>query len=58
MDNAILGFLRQARAEALIEGDRKRSRENSLVVTKIDEAILWQERDMQLKEPVLNQSDI
>lgn len=49
----ILGFLREARAAAL--EDTAKSRELSLVLTKIDEAILWRERDLHLKTPPVNE---
>lgn len=49
MDDKILEFLRQARAIALVDA---RSRELSLVVTKIDEAILWRQYDLSIKESI------
>lgn len=49
-DETILGFLRKARAAALT--DQARSRELSLVITKIDEAILWRQFDLQNKTEV------
>ena len=52
MEDAILGLLREARAIAL-ENSAK-SRELSLVVTKIDEAILWRQFDLQIKSPPVN----
>ena len=52
MDEDTLVFLRRARAAAL--SDPTKSRELSLVVTKIDEAILWRQFDLQLKAPTVN----
>lgn len=49
MGDEILGYLREARAAAL--SDPMKSRELSLVVTKIDEAILWRQFDLQFKTP-------
>lgn len=45
----ILGKLQEARSAAL--SDAAKSRELSLVVTKIDEAILWRQFDLQIKAP-------
>ena len=50
-----LGKLREARA-ILLETE-KESRELSIVITKIDEAILWRQRDRQLKSPPINISN-
>jgi len=50
-----LGKLREARA-ILLETE-KESRELSIVITKIDEAILWRQRDRQLKAPPINISN-
>ena len=50
-----LGKLREARA-ILLETE-KESRELSIVITKIDEAILWRQRDKQLKAPPINISN-
>lgn len=54
--NEILGHLRRAKA-ALLEGcnDKPDSISCRLVLTKIDEAILWQQEDMRLKEPTVNE---
>lgn len=54
MIDDILAFLQQARAEAL--QDRAKSRELSLVITKIDEAILWRQADLRLKAPTVNEA--
>jgi hypothetical protein len=56
MIDGLLGFLQEARAAALTENEDKarRSRELSLVLTKIDEAILWRQEDLRLKAPVEN----
>ena len=52
----ILAHLRIARALAKDEiSAGNGSRELSLVVTKIDEAILWQCEDQRLKRPVVNE---
>lgn len=53
MGDEILGFLREARASALT--DPAKSRELSLVITKIDEAILWRQFDLQMKTPPQNE---
>lgn len=49
MTDSILAHLQEARAEALT--DAAKSRELSLVVTKIDEAVLWRQEDLRLKRP-------
>lgn len=58
MGNSILGHLREALAECKYESEHSRSRELSLVMTKIDEAILWRQSDMQLKEPPINEESL
>lgn len=47
----ILGHLHLARAKAkeLEEEGGEKSRELSLTVTKVEEAVLWRERDLQIK---------
>lgn len=50
-EDSILAFLHEARGTAL-GSDMAKSRELSLVVTKIDEAILWRQYDLQLKSGV------
>lgn len=47
MDDNVLAQLRLARAAAI--EDLRKSRELSLVLTKIDEAILWRQQDLQVK---------
>jgi hypothetical protein len=56
MDDNILGYLREARALVLEEKEDKNlgSRQLSLVLTKIDEAILWRQEDLRLKTPPIN----
>lgn len=49
MADSVLGFLQDAREMAL--NDPAKSRELSLVITKIDEAILWRSEDLRLKSP-------
>lgn len=57
-DNA-LGFLREARAALLEERDNGgKSRELSVTLTEIDTAILWRQRDLQLKEPIKNEASV
>lgn len=48
-EDEVIEYLKQARDRAL--GEVMKSRELSLVVTKIDEAILWRQRDLELKTP-------
>lgn len=56
MYDTVLGHLREARAAALDEQDGGgRSRELALVITKIDEAILWRQHDIQIKTPPINE---
>jgi hypothetical protein len=59
MNDNLLGFLQEARAAALVENEGKatRSRELSLVLTKIDEAILWRQEDLRLKAPAKNEQE-
>jgi hypothetical protein len=49
-----LGFIREARALLHDEAKDNGSRELSMVLTKLDEAELWRQRDMQLKTPIRN----
>lgn len=49
-----LGLIREARALLREEAERSNSRELAMVITKLDEAELWRQRDMQLKTPVVN----
>ena len=44
-----LGLIREARAILKDEAVTANSRELSMVITKLDEAELWRQRDMQLK---------
>ena len=37
-----------------LESKENRSREISLVITKLEEAMMWGQRDMNLKSPVEN----
>jgi hypothetical protein len=54
----ILGKLREARAIANdMHMNGSGSLELSLVTTKIDEAIMWRERDIQVKTPAKNESN-
>jgi hypothetical protein len=51
----ILGKLREVKALADdIHFNGGGTRELSLTITKIDEAILWRQRDMQLRNPADN----
>ena len=50
MDDEILGHLRMALAACKLE--LVKSRELSLVTTKIEEAILWRQLDLQQKSSV------
>jgi hypothetical protein len=50
-----LGMIREARALLRDEAATANSRELAMVITKLDEAELWRQRDMQLKTPPVNQ---
>lgn len=51
----VLGKLREARALLKDENDAGNgSRELSLTITKIDEALLWRQEDLRLKAPAEN----
>lgn len=56
-EDDVLGHLREARALLEIERDEcgKPSRELSVALTEIDTAILWRHRDLQLKQPIVNE---
>lgn len=47
-------MIREARAMLRDEAETANSRELAMVLTKLDEAELWRQRDMQLKTPVTN----
>lgn len=49
-----LGLIREARALLRDEAKHSNSRELAMVITKLDEAEFWRQRDMQLKAPVVN----
>ena len=49
-----LGMIREARALLKDEAATANSRELAIVITKLDEAELWRQRDMQLKAPAEN----
>jgi len=58
MNDDVLGHLSLARAllnDELKEG--KGSRETALVITKIDEALLWRQENLRLRQPVENHSN-
>ena len=57
MDCKALGLMREARVLLNNESKASNSRELSMTVTKLDEAILWRQRDMQLKSPPINISN-
>lgn len=58
MNDNTLGFLRQARAELLMEREQGgNSRELSVALTEIDTAILWRQWDLQLKQPAINEKE-
>ena len=50
-----LGLIREARALLKDEAQTNNSRELSIVITKLDEAELWRQKDMQLKAPPKNE---
>ncbi len=53
-----LGMIREARALLRDEQKDNGSRELSLVITKLDEAELWRQRDMQLKAPPIDSESV
>jgi len=55
MNCEILGKLRIARAAVKDEQQNNGSRELALVLTKIDEGILWCQEDIRLKTPPKNE---
>ena len=56
MDDAVLGYLREARAALLVEREEgQNSRELSITLTEIDTAILWRQHDLQIKAPPINE---
>ena len=57
MDCKALGLMREARAQLNDESKASNSRELSITIIKLDEAILWRQRDMQLKSPPINVSN-
>lgn len=50
-----LGLIREARAMLRDEAKTANSRELAMVLTKLDEAELWRQRDMQMKTPPQNE---
>lgn len=57
MNDDVLGHLREAKA--LLNDEQKEgkgSRETALVITKIDEALLWRQENLRLRQPIENHS--
>lgn len=55
MDDKVLGHLREARA--ILNDETKAgqgSRESSLAITKIDEAILWRQEGLRMRTEPIN----
>ena len=50
-----LGKIREARAVLQVLQKADPSRELAMVITKLDEAELWRQRDMQLRAPPINE---
>ena len=57
MDCKALWLMREARVLLNNESKASNSRELSITITKLDEAILWRQRDRQLKAPPINISN-
>ena len=58
MEDHVLGHLREARAILNDETkDGKGSRETALAITKIDEALLWRQENIRLRQSVENYSN-
>lgn len=51
-----LGLIREARALLRDEAATANSRELSMVITKLDEAELWRQSDMQKKTTIKNEA--
>jgi len=55
MNDDVLGHLRAARAILNDEvKDGKGSRDVAIVITKIDEALLWRQEVLRLRAPIVN----
>ena len=58
MTDNVLGHLREARALLIDERNvGKNSRELSVALTEIDTAILWRQKDLQMKKNIVNEDD-
>lgn len=57
MYDDLLGDLQEVRAKALDMRDKEHSRAFSVMLTKLDEAILWRQEDLRLKAPAVNEDD-
>ena len=53
-----LGKIREARALLQDEMADMPSRELAVVITKLDEAEMWRQKDMQNKTPIINESGV
>ncbi|MDP1814403.1 MAG: hypothetical protein Q8K92_08140 [Leadbetterella sp.] len=56
MNDDVLGHLREARA--LLNDETKEGkggREVAMVITKIDEALLWRQEVLRMREPIVNE---
>ena len=52
-----LGIIREARVLLKDESLTAASRELAMVITKLDEAILWRQSDMQQKKSIINECE-
>lgn len=50
-----LAMIREARAMLRDEAKTANSRELAMALTKLDEAELWRQRDIQMKTPLVNE---
>jgi len=53
MNDEVLGHLREARA--ILNDELPKSRESAIVITKIEEAILWRQENLRLRTPASNE---
>lgn len=53
MNDEVLGHLREARA--ILNDELPKSRESAIVIAKIEEAILWRQENLRLRQPAINE---
>ena len=58
MGDLVLGYMREAKAQLLLERDEGHgNREHSVTITQLETAILWRQEVLRLREPPVNEDN-